>query len=52
MNKSVFRAQFELCAVNKVWSSTLNNEKKMIFGISAHLKKFSPYCMLNEAVVL
>lgn len=52
MNKFVFRAQFELCAVNKVWSSTLNNGKKMVFGISAHLKKYSPYCMWNEAVVL
>lgn len=49
---SVFRAQFELCAVNKVWTSTLNNEKKMVFGISAHLKKSAPYCTLNEAVVL
>jgi len=52
MNKSVFRAQLELCAVNKVWSSTLNNEKKKVFAISAHFKKFSPYCTLNEAVVL
>lgn len=52
MNKSFSRGQFELCTVNKVWSSTLNNEKKTVFGISSHLKKSSPYCMLNEAVVL
>lgn len=39
MNKSFSRGQFELRTVNKVWSSTLNNEKKMVFGISAHLKK-------------
>lgn len=42
MNKSVFRAQFEPCAVNKVWSGTMNNDKKMVFEISAHLKNPLP----------
>lgn len=44
---SVFRAQFEQCAVNKLWSSTLNNEKEMVFQISAHFKKILFFLYLD-----